>query len=79
MIIGCSKNNGEGPGPHSSLCAQVHANESQHPGSISQDPDPQVAKQHGAGAEGSHTCHGWYESYSQPATDTEDTTGTLYI
>lgn len=76
VITGCSKDNGEGPGADAALRAQVHAHEGQHPGGVAQDPDPQVAEQHGAGAARRHARHGRHEPHAQPAADTEDTAGT---
>lgn len=74
-MAGCSEDNGQGPGAHAALRAQVHADEGQHPGRVAQDPDAQVAEQHGAGHARRHARHGLHEPPAQRATDTEDTAG----
>lgn len=75
QLAGCSEDNGQGPGAYAPLRAQVHAHESEHPGRVAQDPDPQVAEHHGAGHARGHARHGHHEPTAQHAPDTKDFAG----
>lgn len=58
---GRSQDHGQGSGPHPALRQEVHHDESQHPGSQSEDTDAQVQQQHGTGHERCHQSHGHHE------------------
>lgn len=79
VIPGRGQDNGEGPGAHAALRAQVHADEGQHPGRGAQDPDAEVPEHHGHRHARRHARHGHHEPPAQHAADTEDTAGVYCI
>lgn len=59
---GCCEDHGQRPCADTTVRQKVHSNESQHPGSVPENPDPQIKQRHGSGHEGRHEGHDDHES-----------------
>lgn len=59
---GCCEDHGQRPCADTTVRQKVHSNESQHPSSVPENPDPQIKQRHGSGHEGRHEGHDDHES-----------------
>lgn len=67
LCLGRCQNYGHGLGENETLRQEIHPDEGQHPGRVTENPDVEVAKRNGRSDEGSDQSHAEHEQVFETA------------